>query len=249
MTRTTWVGGNWKCNGTNASIEELAKSFNAVVFDEKKTDVVICPTSLHICKARQCLDKKINVGCQNMSRTEEGAFTGEVSASMLKDFGLNTVLIGHSERRQLYHETDEAVADKVALAQKHGLNAIICIGESLEERKANKIMEVLKRQVLAVLGKITNWDTVVIAYEPIWAIGTGVVATPEQAQEAHAEVRKLLKENVSQAVADKTRIVYGGSVNEKNCAELIKAADIDGFLVGGASLKPSFVDIITAANK
>eukprot|EP00920_Eleutheroschizon_duboscqi_P040394 GHVT01096746.1.p1 GENE.GHVT01096746.1~~GHVT01096746.1.p1 ORF type:complete len:171 (-),score=33.34 GHVT01096746.1:212-724(-) len=168
---------------------------------------------------------------------------------MLKDMKIDTTLVGHSERRQYYGETNEVVADKVAVCQDGELTAVLCIGENLSEREADKTMDVCTAQLLPTLPKIKNWSRVVIAYEPVWAIGTGKVATPAQAQEVHQSIRKLLKEKVSAEVAESTRIVYGGSVSDSNCAELIHQQDIDGFLVGGASLKPSFVTIIEAAAK
>lgn len=167
---------------------------------------------------------------------------------MLKDAGYNWTLVGHSERRQFYGETDAIVADKVEACQKGGINVAVCIGELLEERKSGRMSEVLTRQMDAFISKVTDWSRVVIAYEPVWAIGTGVVATPDQAQEAHDILRKMLKEKVDEKTADAVRIVYGGSVNEKNCKALIDLPDIDGFLVGGASLKPEFGEIIKTSS-
>lgn len=245
-TRRPWVGGNWKCNGDKATIETLAKAFNEVDFDPKAMDVVICPTGLHYSETRSKMNDKITIGFQNVSKTGNGAFTGETSVTMLKDMGVTTTLIGHSERRTLYHESDEDVATKTELVLKDGLIAVVCIGEQLAEREANKTAEVVTRQMKAVIPKVAAdaWSRVVIAYEPVWAIGTGKVATPEQAQEAHKVIRDLLSKEVSGSVAESTRIVYGGSVSDSNCADLIKQPDVDGFLVGGASLKPTFTTII-----
>merc|ERR1719215_2166697 len=185
----------------------------------------------------------IIVATQNVSATGFGAFTGELAAEHLEDCGIAWTLIGHSERRKLYGETDADTAKKVEKCQEKGIKVIFCIGESLEEREAGKTDEVNKRQLSAVLSAIKDWDSIVIAYEPVWAIGTGKVATPEQAQDAHAAIRAYLKEAVSADVADKVRIQYGGSVKPENCAELIGKPDIDGFLVGGASTKPTFSTI------
>merc|ERR1719343_1916835 len=182
---------------------------------------------------------------QNMSATGFGAFTGELAAEHLEDCAIGWTLIGHSERRKLYGETDEDTCKKMEKCQDKGINVIMCIGESLEEREAGKTDDVNKRQLGAVLPEIKDWDSVVIAYEPVWAIGTGKVATPDQAQEAHAAIRAFLKDTAGADVADKVCIQYGGSVKPENCAELIAKPDIDGFLVGGASTKGSFSTIYT----
>lgn len=247
MARTPWVGGNWKSNGSVASITELAKDLNEANFDHKQTEVVVFPTALHIALAKEKLQDKFEIGCQNVSKTGPGAFTGEITAGMVKDFGLRWALVGHSERRQYYGETNEVVAEKVEMIMKEqGLNVAICIGEMLSEREAGKTMDVCRSQLEAVIPKVSDWGRVVIAYEPVWAIGTGKVATPEQAQEVHADLRKFIAERVSSDVANRLRIVYGGSVTDQNCKTLIGCADVDGFLVGGASLKKAFVDIIQA---
>jgi len=178
------------------------------------------------------------VAAQNVFDKPNGAFTGEISVSQLKDSGINWSILGHSERRTILGESDEVVASKTKVATEGGVSVIWCCGESLEEREAGKTVDVVERQLAAVSAKIGDWKNVVIAYEPIWAIGTGKVATTQQAQDVHAAIRKWLKANVSDKVAEETRILYGGSVNGKNCKELAKQEDIDGFLVGGASLKP-----------
>merc|ERR1719215_1318138 len=183
---------------------------------------------------------------QNVSATGFGAFTGELAAEHLEDCGIGWTLIGHSERRKLYGETDADTAKKIEKCQEKGIKVIFCIRESLEEREAGKTDEVNKRQLSAVLSAIKDWDSIVIAYEPVWAIGTGKVATPEQAQDAHAAIRAYLKEAVSADVADKVRIQYGGSVKPENAEALIAKPDIDGFLVGGASTKDNFTSVISA---
>ena len=194
-------------------------------------------------------DKKAVVAAQNISEFPNGAYTGEVSAEMLKDFGIKWTIIGHSERRTYFHESDEVVAKKVTLALEQELSVILCIGERLEEREAEQTNEVIAKQLAGAKDAISDWKKIVVAYEPVWAIGTGKVATPEQAQEAHAFIRDWIKTNVSEEVANATRLIYGGSVNEKNCTSLIEQADVDGFLVGGASIKPAFGDIVEAAHE
>jgi len=241
------VGGNWKCNpGKIADALQLAEAWKGVSFDAEKVDVVICPTALHIGFLKEPLEAMgMMVSAQNVSKTGVGAFTGEWATDHLKDFGISWTLIGHSERRSKFLETDEDTAEKVAKCQESGIKVIFCIGELLEEREAGKTDEVNKRQLAAIIPKVKDWDLIVIAYEPVWAIGTGKVATPDQAEETQAAIRAYLQEAVSAEVAEKVRIQYGGSVTPENCAELIAKPNIDGFLVGGASLKPSFMDIIT----
>ena len=192
-------------------------------------------------------DDKAMVCAQNVSKTENGAFTGEVSAQQLVDFRIKWTLIGHSERRKLYGETNEIVAEKTKIALDNKLNVVLCVGETFEDREAEKTNDVLAEQLAAVKAAVPNWDNIVVAYEPVWAIGTGKVATPDQAQDAHTFIRGWVKENVSEET--NIRIIYGGSVNDKNCQILIKQEDIDGFLVGGASLKPNFKDIVEFSNE
>jgi len=246
--RKPWVGGNWKCNGTRASIEDLCKALNKSQFDSSMIDVVICPTSIHIPDVAKYLNKAFIVAAQNISKTGNGPYTGEISVEILKDYGLQWTLIGHSERRQYYGEDNTIVAEKTRAAQQaSGIFAAVCIGESLKERVENRTDAVLKAQLEAIVPVISDWTRIVIAYEPVWAIGTGKVASPEQAQGAHETIRSFLREKVGAEVADSVRVVYGGSVTEENCTKLIAEKDIDGFLVGGASLKPSFATIIQSA--
>lgn len=178
------------------------------------------------------------MAAQNVYDQPNGAFTGEISVSQLKDSNITWTILGHSERRTVLKETDEVVASKSKYATENGLGVIWCCGESLEEREAGKTIAVVSKQLEALKAQVSDWSKIVIAYEPIWAIGTGKVATTQQAQDVHKAIRDWLR-GVSDKVADETRILYGGSVNEKNCAELSKQPDIDGFLVGGASLKPA----------
>ncbi|KAL0262883.1 triosephosphate isomerase [Diplodia seriata] len=254
MTRQFFVGGNFKmyveffldpANGTKESIKSLVKNLNDAKLDPN-VEVVIAPPALHLQLTREHLRQGLEVSAQNVYDKPNGAFTGEISVEQLKDSGITWTILGHSERRVILQEDDATVANKTKAALDGGLSVILCCGESLEQREAGKTIEVVVNQLKAVAAQVKDWSKIVIAYEPVWAIGTGKVATTEQAQEVHAAIRDWLKKEVSQEASDKTRILYGGSVSEKNCKELAKQADIDGFLVGGASLKPAFVDIINA---
>jgi len=213
---------------------------------------VIAPAflSMPMAAAQIYPSRAVDLAAQNMSAEPNGAFTGEVSAAMLKEVGTRYVILGHSERRSIFGETDAMINAKVRAALASHIKPILCIGESLDERNAGRLEEVLRTQVQGSLAGITpeQMAKVIIAYEPVWAIGTGVTASPEQAQDAHAFVRSLLREQFNEAVAAATRIQYGGSVKPGNAAELIAKEDIDGFLVGGASLESaSFADIVKAA--
>mmetsp|Transcript_18753 Transcript_18753/g.28093 ORF Transcript_18753/g.28093 Transcript_18753/m.28093 type:complete len:326 (+) Transcript_18753:94-1071(+) len=244
--RKFFVGGNWKCNGNMASVKELVSSLNDGEPTRGNVEVVCAPPSPYIDYVRQNLRSDFQISGQNCWIKGTGAYTGEICPEMLKDIGCEWVILGHSERRHLTEikETDEIIADKTKYALDSGLGVIFCIGELLEEREAGQTLQVCERQMAALASKIDNWDKVVIAYEPVWAIGTGVVATPEQAQEVHDSVRSWLRNKVSPQVADSVRILYGGSVNPQNCDELATKPDIDGFLVGGASLTPGFLQIV-----
>lgn len=243
MARKFFVGGNFKMNGTVSSIKEIVANLNNATLDPE-VEVVVAPPALYLLLTRETLRKDIEVAAQNAYDKPNGAFTGEISVSQLKDAGINWTILGHSERRTLLGESDAVVSSKTKFAIDGGINVIWCCGESLAEREAGKTIDVVSGQLAALKAQVSDWSNIVIAYEPIWAIGTGKVATTEQAQEVHAALRAWLRKEVSDKVADETRILYGGSVNEKNCGELSKQPDIDGFLVGGASLKPAFVDII-----
>jgi enolase len=249
MFRKPVVGGNWKCNGTLKSVKDLLAGFSALGADQNSVETVIFPPTVHIAAAAKASEgsKGVKIGVQNMSKTKEGAFTGEVTAGQIKDVGLEWVMIGHSERRSLYGETDEDCAAKVEMALSKGLMCMFCIGEQLSERKSGITNDVCARQMAAVIPKVTDWSRMVIAYEPVWAIGTGVVASPMQAQETHYQCRNFLREQCGSAVADNVRILYGGSVSPGNCKALGELPDVDGFLVGGASLKPDFTTIISTA--
>ncbi|KAF4308705.1 putative triosephosphate isomerase protein [Botryosphaeria dothidea] len=245
MPRQFFVGGNFKMNGTVQSIKDLVNNLNNAQLDPN-VEVVIAPPALYLSLTREHLRKGLEVAAQNVYDKPNGAFTGEISVDQLKDAGITWAILGHSERRVILQEDDKFVASKTKAAIDGGLGVILCIGESLEQREAGKTIEVVTNQLRAVAAVVKDWSKIVIAYEPIWAIGTGKVATTEQAQEVHAAIREWLKKEVSPEASEKTRILYGGSVSEKNSKDLAKQADIDGFLVGGASLKPAFVDIINS---
>lgn len=239
--RKVFIGGNWKCNGDKAFVNQHCAFLTGIQYDHNKCDVCICPTFIHLLTCKTFLANRMLISAQNCSMYNNGAYTGEVSAKQIKDLGIDWTLIGHSERRTLFHEDEHVVGEKITKALENGLNIILCIGEKLEEREANKTFEVIENQMKTAFEKVgNNWDKIVIAYEPVWAIGTGKTATPEQAQEVHEHIRKLLKEKVNEETSKKVRIIYGGSANENNCNNLIAKKDIDGFLVGGASLKPAF---------
>lgn len=245
MGRQFFVGGNFKMNGTIKSITDIIHHLNEAKLDPR-TEVVVAPPALYLLLAREHLRQGIEVAAQNVFDRPNGAFTGEISVEQLKDSGIGWTLTGHSERRVILGEDDSFIASKTKAALESGLGVIFCCGETLEQRESNKTIDVVTSQLKAVAERTKDFSKIVIAYEPVWAIGTGKVATTEQAQEVHAEIRKWLSSQISQEASDNTRILYGGSVSEKNCKELAKQKDIDGFLVGGASLKPAFVDIINS---
>lgn len=245
MSRKYFIGGNWKSNLTVSTVESHIQTvLNTLEIHSEKLEVLVAPTFIHLAQVKQLLNPSIHVSAQTCSPEAVGAFTGEISASQLKDFGINWVIIGHSERRTLFGDTDAVIAKKVTQALANGLNIVLCIGENLAEREAGHTFEVLTRHLAAVKDVINDWSKIVIAYEPVWAIGTGRNATPEQAQEAHEFIRSWLGNNINGEVAASTRIIYGGSVTDLNAHDLIVKSDVDGFLVGGASLKPAFKTIV-----
>ncbi|KAF3796385.1 Triosephosphate isomerase [Nymphaea thermarum] len=231
-------------NGTKDSISKLVSDLNNAQIEDD-VDVVVAPPFIYVDQVKNSLTDRIDISAQNSWVGKGGAFTGEISAEQLKDIGCNWVILGHSERRHIIGENDEFIGSKAAYALNQNLKVIACIGELLEEREAGKTFDVCFKQLKAFADKVSSWDDIVIAYEPVWAIGTGKVATPQQAQEVHAAVRDWLKKNVSADVSSVTRIIYGGSVNGNNCGELAKQEDIDGFLVGGASLKVNYVLLLS----
>lgn len=234
--RRLLVAGNWKMNASKDMAQALLSDILAA--DIQHCDVAVFPPYPYLALAEAALSgSAVELGAQNCAMADSGAYTGEVSVSMLQDMGCNMVLVGHSERRSLYHETDALVLAKTEKALAQGLTAVVCVGETLQERQSGHAELIVKQQLSALLHQLSEaqWQQVVIAYEPVWAIGTGETATPQQAQQMHAYIRSLL-DGVGQQVAEQTRILYGGSVKAANAAELFAQPDIDGGLVGGASL-------------
>jgi len=253
MARKPVVGGNWKCNPTSKNdLPALIENINAC--DTKDCDVYVCPSPLHV---DYCIDKFTNgamVTPQNCNFKGTGAYTGEMAVDQMKDMGLTNVLIGHSERRGEFGifpmDTDDTLATKLKYILEQGLSCVYCIGEplSIREEGIDAVVAEMDKQLTQIYS-LLDPAKVVIAYEPVWAIGTGVTASPEQAQETHAGIRKLIAEKASPEVAENIRIQYGGSSNAANAPDLSAQPDIDGFLVGGASLKPEFADIVAAIAK
>jgi triosephosphate isomerase len=251
--RTPIIVGNWKMNLCRAEAVALADALVAGVGPAPSRDVEVgvCPPSVYLDSVGQRLaGSAIGLGAQNMHHQASGAFTGEISPTMLRDLGCKYVILGHSERRQFFAETDGEVFKKAQAALAHGLAPIVCVGETLAQRQAGTTHDIVAAQFQGSLSGLGEEPMAlcVIAYEPVWAIGTGVVATPEQAQEVHLDLRKMLLSRYNSQVASAVRIVYGGSVNAQNAAELLKQPDVDGALVGGASLKAAdFLKIVSVA--
>ena len=249
--RKNIVAGNWKMNKTLQEGIALAKELNEVLANEKPNcDVIICTPFIHLASVAAVLDAQtIGLGAENCADKEKGAYTGEVSAEMVKSTGAQYVILGHSERRAYYGETAEILKEKVNLALANGLKVIFCIGEVLEEREADKQNEVVKAQLAGSLFDLTaeQFSNIILAYEPVWAIGTGKTATPAQAQEIHAHIRSLVAAKYGKEVAENTSILYGGSCKPTNAKELFANPDVDGGLIGGAALKAAdFKGIIDA---
>ncbi len=243
--RRPLVAGNWKMFTDPASAGKLAGELREKFADCAWADIVVCPpfTSLHAV-AGSLPDSNIEIGGQNMHWENEGAFTGEISATMLLNAGCKWVIIGHSERRRYFSETDDRVLSKVSSALAAGLKPIVCVGETLDQREAEITEKTVETQLYGGLGKIEDINGLTVAYEPVWAIGTGKNATPGQAEEVHRFIRKLIAERWGAGIADSIRILYGGSVKPENAGSLSREENIDGFLVGGASLKAdSFLGI------
>lgn len=231
-------------NGTKATIQKIIAGLNEADIPDN-VEVVIAPPAPYLALAvTENKQKNVEVSAQNVFNKASGAYTGEISPDQVKDLGATWTLTGHSERRTIIKESDEFIAEKTKFALEQGLSVILCIGETLEERKANITLEVCARQLDAASKIISDWSNIVVAYEPVWAIGTGLAATPEDAQETHKQIRDHLAKTIGEKQAAEVRILYGGSVNGKNAPEFRDKPDVDGFLVGGASLKPEFVDII-----
>jgi triosephosphate isomerase len=246
--RKFFVGGNWKCNGGQATIAKLVADLNKALPLPDAAQVVVAPPSIYLESVQKTINPYFAVSAQNCW-TQKGAFTGEIAAEFVSDMGLRWVIIGHSERRAVFKESDELLIAKTKAAIETGLSVIYCIGETLAERESGQTNAVLERQLSFLAKGITadKFKFIVVAYEPVWAIGTGKTASPAQAQDAHAFCRSAIASGVSAEVAAATRILYGGSVTPQNANELAALPDVDGFLVGGASLKAeTFVPIINS---
>lgn len=251
--RRGWIGGNWKMNKLMNDAKETIIALNKNVSLIRGSDIVIFPPFTLIYFLKEFFElPHMFMGAQNMHWEESGAYTGEISPTMLKELGVEYVIIGHSERRKIFGETDEMINKKVISAIKYGLKPVLCLGETLEERKKGVEKEVVENQFKMDLKKIplTSLENIIIAYEPVWAIGTGVNATPKEASDMHKFIRELISKYGGEDIAEKTRIVYGGSVRIENVEELANEDEIDGFLVGGASLRAdTFSKIIEIFNE
>ncbi len=244
------VAGNWKMHKNAEQTEDLLNDLIAKVPTESTAQVIVAPTFVNLASAVDHLEfTTIDVAAQNVHQAESGAFTGEISADMLKSVGVNTVILGHSERRSIFHETDAIIASKVNTALEHDMTVIFCFGEELKDRQSNNHFNVVENQLKDGLFHINanDWENVVLAYEPVWAIGTGETASPEQAQEMHEFIRETVRKSFGSDVADNVSILYGGSVKPENAKEIFSKPDVDGGLIGGAALKADdFVAIINA---
>jgi len=241
--RRKFVGGNWKSNGTIKSVTDLVSELN-ILSPPPEVDVVVGPPLLHLPYVARKMKRLYLLAAQDLSPFGSGAYTGFVSAEMLYDFGVSWVIIGHSEQRMYNGGSNEVVGKKVRMAMKYGLSVIACVGESLQQRRSGHHLDIIGEQLHHIAGNVLDWNQLVIAYEPIWAIGTGLTASPSQAQEVHSFIRSWIETHVNAAVASKIRIVYGGSVKTTNSQILAEQPDIDGFLVGGDSLiGQNFIDI------
>ena len=246
------VAGNWKMNKTNCEGVATINELKSLIAEYKEVEVIIGAPAIMLSDLVKAAEgSNIKIAAQNMYNKDSGAFTGEISPVMLKAIGVNHVILGHSERREYFGETDTFINEKVKAALAHGITPILCIGEKLEERESGKTLEVNSRQVKGGMASLTEDEAkkVIIAYEPVWAIGTGKTATPEMAQETHKAIREVVREMFGSEVADGTIIQYGGSMNAANAAELMAQPDIDGGLVGGASLDAkTFAVVVKAGN-
>ena len=232
------VAGNWKMNNNKAETDQLSTALKAKG-GFPGVEVKVAPTSIHLAQAIDALkDSAIEVIGQNMHQATNGAYTGEISASMLQSIGVNSVILGHSERRAYFNETDEALEEKVATAVEHDMEVVFCFGEELEDRQKGKHFAIVENQLNKALFSLPSsaWDKIVLAYEPVWAIGTGETASPEQAQEMHAFIRGLVAQKYPADVAENVAILYGGSVKPANAQEIFSKPDVDGGLIGGAAL-------------
>lgn len=248
--RNKIVAGNWKMNKNSEETEDLLNELIDKLPNDKEVQVIVAPTFINLASAVDHLEfTNIDVAAQNMHQNENGAYTGEISADMLKSVGVNTVILGHSERRAIFNETDSLIADKVTTALKHEMNVIFCFGEELKDRQDKQHFNIVENQLRDGLFHIANesWSKIVLAYEPVWAIGTGETASPEQAQEMHAFIRETVRHTFGSDIAEDVSILYGGSVKPDNAKEIFGKPDVDGGLIGGAALKADdFVAIVNA---
>lgn len=250
--RTPLIAGNWKMNTDTAGAKQLAGAVASKAGEIKGAELLVCPPSVYLGVVRDAIGSApVALGAQNVYHEANGAFTGEISTAMLADLGVKYVILGHSERRHILKETDEQINKKAHAVLKAGMKPIVCVGELLEEREAGKTTDVIKSQFDGSLADISAEQilSVVIAYEPVWAIGTGKVATTAQAEEVHADLRRRLIERYNAQIADQVRILYGGSVKPDNAADLLAQPNVDGALIGGASLKAADFLAIAAAAK
>lgn len=244
------VAGNWKMNKNAEQTEDLLNELIAKIKTDSEAQVIVAPTFINLASAVDHLEfTSINVAAQNMHQAESGAYTGEISADMLKSVGVNTVILGHSERRSIFHETDAIIANKVDTALLHDMTVIFCFGEELKDRHSNNHFNIVENQLRDGLFHIKSkdWEKIVLAYEPVWAIGTGETASPEQAQEMHEFIRETVRKSFGSDVAEDVSILYGGSVKPDNAKEIFSKPDVDGGLIGGAALKADdFLAIVNA---
>ena len=244
------VAGNWKMNKNSEETEDLINELIAKIPTDCEAQVIIAPTFVNLASAVDHLEfTNIGVAAQNMHAAENGAYTGEISADMLKSIGVNTVILGHSERRAIFHETDAMISFKVDTALKHEMKVIFCFGEELKDRKNKQHFNIVENQLRDGLFQIdeSSWGNVILAYEPVWAIGTGETASPEQAQEMHEFIRETVRKVFGSDIAEDVSILYGGSVKPENAKEIFSKPDVDGGLIGGAALKSEdFVSIVLA---
>lgn len=247
--RKNIVAGNWKMNNDLSETQELLSELKLQLVKEPEATVMVAPAFTNLYTAFETLkDTPVEVVAQNMHQNKSGAFTGEVSAPMLKSIGINTVILGHSERRAYFHETNELLAKKVDAALEHDMKVIFCFGEELEDRKSGNHFKVVEKQLKESLYHLEDkdWEKIILAYEPVWAIGTGETASPEQAQEMHAFIRKSIADEFGDKIAENVSILYGGSVKPGNAKEIFAKKDVDGGLIGGASLNA--VDFLKIVN-
>jgi triosephosphate isomerase (TIM) len=248
--RTNIVAGNWKMNKNSEETEDLLNELIDKLPEDREVQIIVAPTFVNLASAVDHLEyTNITVAAQNMHQNENGAYTGEISADMLKSVGVNTVILGHSERRSIFHETDALIASKVDTALRHDMTVIFCFGEELKDRKDEQHFNVVENQLRDGLFHLEKeaWQDIILAYEPVWAIGTGETASPEQAQEMHAFIRETVRHTYGSEIADNVSILYGGSVKPENAKEIFGKPDVDGGLIGGAALKADdFAAIVNA---